>query len=90
MTKTPSAEEMAALFRRKMAEVDDAVVRLQAELARVTEERDALLKYVPRECNTCKYWDHPEGTSWCDAPGEGPCHVGARELWQWRGPQKEE
>lgn len=39
--KTPSADELAALFRRKMAEVDDAVVRLQAELARVTAERDA-------------------------------------------------
>lgn len=61
-----------------------------ADLARVTAERDALLKYAPRECNTCKYWHRQEGTSWCDAPGEDPCHVGARELWQWRGPQKEE
>lgn len=72
---------------------DEAIRRMrdaEADLARVTAERDALLKYVPRECNTCKYWHRPEGTSWCDAPEEGPCHAITRELWQWRGPQKED
>ena len=39
--KTLSAEEMAALFRCKMAEVSGAIDRILADLARVTAERDS-------------------------------------------------
>lgn len=55
------------------------------KLERVTRERDALLKYVPRECDTCIYWHLAGGVTWCDAPGEKPCKVGGRQLWEWIG-----
>ncbi len=40
--KTPSADELAALFRQQRAEVSAAFDRLQADLARVTAEVAAI------------------------------------------------
>lgn len=42
--KTQGVGEMAALFRRQRAEVDDALDALMADLARVTAERDAAIR----------------------------------------------
>lgn len=89
MTKTPSAEELAALFRRKMAEIGSAFDRLQADLARVTAERDAAVAdlYLAGDCDTC-YMRGQRGYSRCSPAvrdESGTC-VG----YKWRGPQKEE
>lgn len=49
-------------------------------------ERDAAVKYIPRSCQTCKWWDIENG---CTAPDDmGQC-LDLREVWQWRGPQEE-
>ena len=61
------------------------LANVHENLEQVERERDALLKYVPRECSTCTYWHRPDGVSWCDAPGTDPCPVKERPLWEWRG-----
>lgn len=60
---------------------DQAATAIETLLA----ERDAAVKYIPRSCQTCKWWDIENG---CVAPDNmGEC-LDLRELWQWRGPQK--
>ena len=87
--KTPSAREMAALFRRKRAEVSGAIDRLLDDLVRVTAERDAAVKdlCLAGDCDTC-YMRGKRGYSRCSPAvhdENGTC-VG----YKWRGPQKEE
>ena len=86
--KTPSADELAALFRRQRAEVDDALDALKADLARVTAERDAAVAdlCLAGDCDTC-YMRGQRGYSRCSPAvrdDNGTC-VGYR----WRGPQRE-
>lgn len=62
--------------------VDDAADAIET----LMEERDAAVEYIPRNCQTCKWWDIDKG---CTAPDDmGQC-LDLREAWQWRGPQKE-
>lgn len=50
-------------------------------------ERDEALKYVPKECSTCAHWlRRAPGECECGAPEElGPCDLGARQIWAWKG-----
>lgn len=65
-------------FQDALREAADAIEAL-------LKERDAAAKYIPRSCQTCKWWDVDEG---CIAPAYmGGC-LELRELWQWRGQQK--
>ena len=57
--KTQGADEMAALFRRRMAEVSAAFDRLRADLARVTAERDAAVEELQWLCRGCE-WRGPQ------------------------------
>lgn len=58
------------------------VQELRKELARVTAERDALIrdmKVYGSGCYSCKHFDEPNGK--CKA--EEPC--GVNNNWEWRG-----
>lgn len=48
-------------------------------------ERAEILRYVPRECSTCKHWVRSEpGRCKCVAPEElGPCDLPERQIWEW-------
>lgn len=58
----------------------DAATAIETLLA----EREAAVEYIPKNCNTCRYW-YDGG---CVAPLElfGGCDFGVRQAWQWRGP----
>lgn len=55
-------------------------------------ERDAAIKFVPHNCQTCKWWETVKpGMACCKAPEEsGACYLGKGMAWEWRGPQKKE
>ena len=66
--------------------------RLESELEKVKAERDAAVECIPHECKTCVYHtvffngctlDHD-----CTNP-DGGCSNNY-DIWEWRGPQKEE
>lgn len=65
------------------------ISNLEDHLARVMAERDAAIKYIPHDCDTCKHW-RPKTETPCGAPGKSPCEYRKRQLWQWRGPKKED
>lgn len=53
-------------------------------IGKLETERDYITKYIPHECETCKYWrplaDYP-----CANPSCKPCHYTRRESWEWKG-----
>ena len=66
--------------------------KMRAELEQVKAERDAAVESIPHECKTCVYHtvffngctpDHD-----CTNP-DGGCSNNY-DIWEWRGPQKEE
>lgn len=58
------------------------VRQLREELARVTEERDAAMSFIPKTCDTCKHGKSP--CDWCWADPDGDLN------WEWNGKRKEE
>ena len=73
-------------------EAAEALATLQSELEKVKAERDAAVECIPHECKTCVYHtvffngctpDHD-----CTNP-DGGCSNNY-DIWEWRGPQKEE
>lgn len=58
------------------------------QLERVKKERDAAVKFIPQDCETCAYW-RPGEEDICNAPKGMSCHWGKREAWKWRGPKEE-
>lgn len=63
--------------------LSDELSKAATAIETLLAERDAAEKYIPRICQTCKWWDVDEG---CIAPAHmGEC-LDLRELWQWRGP----
>jgi len=81
------AEKCAELERVKqtLRETTERETTLAERANQLLRERDVLLKYVPRECGTCKHYHQPNAVSWCDAPEADPCTIKLRELWEWRG-----
>lgn len=53
------------------------VQELRAQLAKVTAERDALLKEVAGECGLCLHYDT------CKNSDKNTCFLGSE--WEWRG-----
>lgn len=66
-----------------MRKAADAIETLLAE-------RDAVVEYIPHNCQTCKWWkERVKGVKCCMAPeNSGVCYFGEGNVWQWRGPQK--
>lgn len=56
-------------------------------ISELCEELGEALKYVPKECSTCAHWlRRAPGKCECGAPEElGPCDLGARQIWAWKG-----
>lgn len=61
---------------------------LQERLAKVSRERDSLLKQIERNCTNCAHWvpaEAPKKGMTCGCPGNTPCDLQRRESWQWKG-----
>lgn len=61
---------------------------LRERLAKVSRERDALLKQIDHNCTNCAHWvpaEAPEEGMTCGCPGDTPCDLRKRESWQWKG-----
>ena len=58
------------------------------QLEQVKKERDAAVKFIPRDCDTCAYW-RPKEANICVAPKELSCHWGKREAWKWCGAKED-
>lgn len=54
------------------------------QLEQVKRERDAAMKFIPKDCETCAYW-RPKEENICVAPEGAPCHWSKREAWKWCG-----
>lgn len=64
------------------------IAMLREKLAKVSRERDALLKEVTRSCTNCAHWkpaEAPEKGMTCGCPGKTPCSLTKRESWEWKG-----
>ena len=61
---------------------------LKKELEQIKKERDAAMKFIPKDCETCAYW-RPKEENICVAPKGVPCHWGKREAWKWCGAKEE-
>lgn len=67
----------------------DRTHEAQVERDCARAERDAAIKYIPHDCETCMHW-RPRTDNPCAAPGKAPCEYRKRQTWEWRGPQKED
>ena len=90
--KNYSIKDKALLNLQTVKDAAEALSALQSELEKVKAERDAAVECIPHECKTCVYHtvffngctpDHD-----CTNP-DGGCSNNY-DIWEWRGPQKEE
>ena len=58
------------------------------KLEQIKRERDAAMKFIPHDCETCAYWRLKEENI-CVAPEGAPCHWSKREAWKWCGAKEE-
>lgn len=65
----------------------DALEKAATAIETLLAERDAALKYVPHNCQTCKWWKVVKpGMACCTAPKElGHCYLGKGKAWEWIG-----
>lgn len=55
--------------------------KVEKELERVTEERNAAMSFIPKNCTTCKYGN--KLCDWCVYDPDGDLN------WEWNGKAKE-
>lgn len=79
-------EQLRNAFPKDGYELERSVCESAADaIETLLAERDAAVKYIPKVCSTCEYWD----AGGCNAPiAGGECAFDLRQAWQWRGPQK--
>lgn len=84
-------DEYAVKLHAALTEYERENARLKAELETVKRERDAAVREIPRECNTCKNFEScekDEGCRFCSptVDEECPCCdcIHARN-WEWSG-----
>ena len=58
------------------------------KLEQIKRERDAAMKFIPHDCETCAYWK-PKEENFCVAPNGIPCHWNTSEAWNWFGVKEE-
>lgn len=88
-----SAETKLAIAERFAAYEDtgltpEEINNLRAEIEQVRAEKEAAVKYIPRQCSTCTNWVKDQGFP-CACKAGGCEGLDKMENWEWRGPQKE-